>query len=199
MRRAASNGRWRAPACRRAFSAARPASSKPRHCASADTVVAAIVGAAGLRPTLAAARAGKRILLANKEALVIGGAVFMGAVGAGRRDAAADRQRAQRDFPVPSAGLRTERRRIGRPSHPPHRLRRTVPAAAAGGTSRRDGGRSLCPSELGDGAQDQRRLRDHDEQGSRDDRSALAVWRAPGADRGRRAPGKRHPFAGRIR
>ena len=44
----------------------------------ADTVVAAIVGAAGLRPTLAAAGAGKRILLANKEALVIGGAVFMG-------------------------------------------------------------------------------------------------------------------------
>ena len=49
-----------------------------------DTVVAAIVGAAGLRSTVAAARAGKRILLANKEALVIGGAVFMRAVEAGR-------------------------------------------------------------------------------------------------------------------
>ena len=48
-----------------------------------DTVVAAIVGAAGLRPTLAAARAGKRILLANKEALVIGGAAFMAAVDEG--------------------------------------------------------------------------------------------------------------------
>ncbi len=46
----------------------------------ADTVLAAIVGATGLRPTLAAARAGKRILLANKEALVIGGAAFMQAV-----------------------------------------------------------------------------------------------------------------------
>jgi 1-deoxy-D-xylulose-5-phosphate reductoisomerase len=46
----------------------------------ADTVLAAIVGAAGLRPTLAAARAGKRILLANKEALVMGGALFMAAV-----------------------------------------------------------------------------------------------------------------------
>lgn len=47
--------------------------------ASADTdyVVAAIVGAAGLMPTLAAARAGKRILLANKEALVMSGALFM--------------------------------------------------------------------------------------------------------------------------
>jgi 1-deoxy-D-xylulose-5-phosphate reductoisomerase len=49
----------------------------------ADTVVAAIVGAAGLRPALAAARAGKRILLANKEALVIGGAAFMAAVESG--------------------------------------------------------------------------------------------------------------------
>ncbi len=49
----------------------------------ADTVVAAIVGAAGLPPTLAAARAGKRILLANKEALVIGGAAFMRAVREG--------------------------------------------------------------------------------------------------------------------
>jgi len=42
-----------------------------------DTVMAAIVGAAGLQPTLAAVRAGKRILLANKEALVMGGALFM--------------------------------------------------------------------------------------------------------------------------
>jgi 1-deoxy-D-xylulose-5-phosphate reductoisomerase len=50
---------------------------------AADTVVAAIVGAAGLRPTMAAASAGKRILLANKEALVIGGAAFMQAVSAG--------------------------------------------------------------------------------------------------------------------
>ena len=42
-----------------------------------DTVMAAIVGAAGLRPTLAAARTGKKILLANKEALVMAGQVFM--------------------------------------------------------------------------------------------------------------------------
>jgi 1-deoxy-D-xylulose-5-phosphate reductoisomerase len=48
-----------------------------------DTVLAAIVGAAGLAPTLAAVRAGKRILLANKEALVMGGALFMAAVEAG--------------------------------------------------------------------------------------------------------------------
>jgi 1-deoxy-D-xylulose-5-phosphate reductoisomerase len=48
-----------------------------------DIVMAAIVGAAGLRPCLAAARAGKRLLLANKEALVVGGALFMRAVREG--------------------------------------------------------------------------------------------------------------------
>src|SRR5690554_3925724 len=42
--------------------------------------MAAIVGAAGLSPTLAAVRAGKRVLLANKEALVMSGALFMQAV-----------------------------------------------------------------------------------------------------------------------
>ena len=46
----------------------------------ADTVVAAIVGAAGVRPTLAAVEAGKKILLANKETLVVTGALFMEAV-----------------------------------------------------------------------------------------------------------------------
>ena len=45
-----------------------------------DTVVAAIVGAAGLPATLAAAQAGKRILLANKEALVMTGPIFLDAV-----------------------------------------------------------------------------------------------------------------------
>lgn len=47
-----------------------------------DTVMAAIVGIAGLRPTLAAARGGKNILLANKESLVTAGAVLMDAVRA---------------------------------------------------------------------------------------------------------------------
>jgi 1-deoxy-D-xylulose-5-phosphate reductoisomerase len=48
-----------------------------------DTVMAAIVGAAGLGPCMAAAKAGKRLLLANKEALVVGGEVFMRAVREG--------------------------------------------------------------------------------------------------------------------
>jgi 1-deoxy-D-xylulose-5-phosphate reductoisomerase len=48
-----------------------------------DAVMAAIVGAAGLSPCLAAARQGKRLLLANKEALVVGGEVFLDAVQEG--------------------------------------------------------------------------------------------------------------------
>ena len=49
----------------------------------APIVVAAIVGAAGLRPTIAAARAGKRLLLANKEAIVCAGTLLLEAVRAG--------------------------------------------------------------------------------------------------------------------
>ncbi len=52
-------------------------------CSEVDTVMAAIVGAAGLASALAAARAGKRLLLANKEALVVGGELFMQAVKSG--------------------------------------------------------------------------------------------------------------------
>jgi 1-deoxy-D-xylulose-5-phosphate reductoisomerase len=48
-----------------------------------DAVMAAIVGSAGLKPSIAAAKAGKRILLANKETLVMAGSLFMQAVEAG--------------------------------------------------------------------------------------------------------------------
>lgn len=51
-----------------------------------DTVMAAIVGAAGLMPTIEAARAGKRILLANKEALVMSGDLFMQAIKQGQAE-----------------------------------------------------------------------------------------------------------------
>ncbi|SHL18463.1 1-deoxy-D-xylulose 5-phosphate reductoisomerase [Nitrosospira sp. Nsp11] len=48
--------------------------------AEVDTVMAAIVGAAGIRPTFAAARAGKQVLLANKETMVMAGRIFMDVV-----------------------------------------------------------------------------------------------------------------------
>jgi 1-deoxy-D-xylulose-5-phosphate reductoisomerase len=51
-----------------------------------DTVMAAIVGAAGLTPTIGAARAGKRVLLANKESLVMAGSFFMDAVRRGNAE-----------------------------------------------------------------------------------------------------------------
>lgn len=54
--------------------------------AEVDYVMAAIVGAAGLLPTLAAARAGKRVLLANKEALVMAGRLFMDTARANRAE-----------------------------------------------------------------------------------------------------------------
>jgi len=53
---------------------------------AADVVVAAIVGAAGLPSTLAAARAGKRLLLANKEAIVMAGPLLLAALAAGGGD-----------------------------------------------------------------------------------------------------------------
>ena len=57
-----------------------PALEQVARAPEVDLVMAAIVGAAGLKPALAAAQAGKRILLANKEALVMSGAIFMRAV-----------------------------------------------------------------------------------------------------------------------
>ena len=64
------------------------------------TVMAAIVGAAGLASTLAAVRAGKRVLLANKEALVMAGPAGDARGARVGRAGPAGRQRTQRRFPV---------------------------------------------------------------------------------------------------
>ncbi len=61
------------------LSATKDLSMVASHC-DVDTVMAAIVGAAGLLPTLAAVKASKKVLLANKEALVMSGSIFMQAV-----------------------------------------------------------------------------------------------------------------------
>jgi len=73
-------GRLRDAGCTTAVSHGPAALLRMAQLPEVDAVMAAIVGAAGLPPTLAAAVAGKKILLANKEALVMAGAVFMRAV-----------------------------------------------------------------------------------------------------------------------
>ena len=62
--------------------------------ADVDLVIAAIVGCAGLRPTMAAVEAGQTVALANKEALVTAGALMTEAARGKRRHFAAGRQRA---------------------------------------------------------------------------------------------------------
>ena len=111
--------------------------------AEADVVLSAIVGAAGILPTLAAARAGKTIALANKESLVAAGGLITAAVRGCRRGPAAGGQRAQRAF---SAAGRPRRRR-GEPSRA-DRLGRAVfpPRRAVSTTSPR---RTRCATRAG--------------------------------------------------
>ncbi|MFL9591151.1 1-deoxy-D-xylulose-5-phosphate reductoisomerase [Aeromonas sp. R6-2] len=73
-------GRLRAHGCETRVLAGEQALCEVAAHPDADSVMAAIVGAAGLPSTMAAVRAGKRVLLANKESLVMSGALFMEAV-----------------------------------------------------------------------------------------------------------------------
>jgi 1-deoxy-D-xylulose-5-phosphate reductoisomerase len=130
-----------------------------------DMVMAAIVGAAGLAPCLAAARAGKRLLLANKEALVVGGSVFMAAVHSGGATL----------LPIDSEhsaifqSLPDDPKTLGAANRADcaHGIRWSVPAPGRVHTPRCDAGRSLRASELGDGTQDFGGLCNDDEQGPR--------------------------------
>jgi 1-deoxy-D-xylulose-5-phosphate reductoisomerase len=143
---------------------------------SVDTVMAAIVGAAGLASCLAAARAGKRLLLANKEALVVGGELFMQAVRAGGAKLLpidSEHSAIFQSLPEDAAtwGERVEKIILTASGGP---FRTAIRPACA--TSRP---RGLRPPELGDGPQDLGRLGHHDEQGPGGDRGALPV--RPGA------------------
>jgi 1-deoxy-D-xylulose-5-phosphate reductoisomerase len=92
--------------------------------------MAAIVGAAGLAPCLAAARAGKRLLLANKEALVVGGEVFLRAV----REGGATLLPIDSEHSAIFQSLPEDPSHLGgahRQDHP-HRLGRPVPHPRAG-------------------------------------------------------------------
>jgi 1-deoxy-D-xylulose-5-phosphate reductoisomerase len=106
------------PACHRGAVGAQALCELAAH-PEVDSVMAAIVGAAGLPPCMAAARAGKRLLLANKEALVVGGRAVHAGGARRRRDAAAHRQRALGDLPVPARGPQ----HLGA-AHRPHRAHR---------------------------------------------------------------------------
>lgn len=98
-------------------------------CPQADTAVTALVGIAGLAPTLAAIDSGKRIALANKETLVCAGPLIM---GPGPGEGGGDRPGglgALGYFSEPPGQLSQ-----GAPAHPPHRLRRTLLRLEPGGT-----------------------------------------------------------------
>ncbi len=146
--------------------------------------MAAIVGAAGLAPTLAAARAGKKVLLANKEALVMSGQLFMDAV----HDNGATL------LPIDSEHNAIFQccRRLWPRARRAAGVAKIVLTASGGpflharrrDARQRDAGRGLQASELGHGPQDFGRFGHHDEQGPGSDRGALAVRRAGRPDRG---------------
>ncbi len=124
----------------------------------ADWVIAAITGAAGLKPTLAAAERGVVVALANKECLVCAGTAFM------RRAAAAGATVLPVDsehnaiFQALGAGPREVRA-----AHHPHRVRGAVPRLAAGGDPQRHPRTGAQAPELVDGSQDHHRFGDDDE------------------------------------
>lgn len=91
-----------------------------------DTVMAAIVGAAGLPSAIAAARAGKRVLLANKEALVMAGGVFLAAVREGGATL----------LPIDSEHNAVFQCLPDAPGHPAHGGVRRVTLTASGGPFR---------------------------------------------------------------
>ena len=161
-----------------------------------DTVMAAIVGAAGLGPCLAAARAGKRLLLANKEALVVGGDLFMRAVKAGGATLLPiDSEHSAIFQCLPDDRSRWHERIdhiVLTASGGPFRGR--SPATLGRGHARP----GLRPSELGDGPQDLGRFGDDDEQGARGDRGALPVRPSARADPGRDPSAEHHPFDGGL-
>ncbi len=138
-----------------------------------DLVLNALVGAAGLRATVAALRAGKRLALANKESLVVGGDLLVPLAGPGKL------------LPVDSEHsaifqclVGESRGRRSRGSGSPRRAGRSAAGAA---TSSRDvtRGRGARAPALDDGAEDHDRLGHAHEQGARGHRGAPPVRRRP--------------------
>ena len=128
-----------------------------------DTVVAAVVGAAGLAPVIAAAKAGKTIALANKEALVVAGSIVMPTAHKhGATIIPVDSEHSA-IFQSLRSGTEKEIRKIvltasGGP----------VPHVAEAENRKCHRGGSAGPSELEDGSENHDRFRHNDEQGAGD-------------------------------
>ncbi len=159
--------------------------------------MAAIVGAAGLAPCLAAARAGKRLMLANKEALVVGGQVFLEAVQQGGATL----------LPVDSEHSAIFQALPEDPASWSQRVDKIILTAPGGPFRTADSGQpvpgdtraGLCPSELEAWAQHFGPFRHHDEQGARSDRGRITcsacrrnAW--PAGD----SPAEHHPHFHRM-
>jgi 1-deoxy-D-xylulose-5-phosphate reductoisomerase len=115
-----------------------------------DIVMAAIVGAAGIRPTFAAAHAGKHVLLANKETMVMAGRIFMDVVkenGATLLPSTASITPFFNHAPSFQGDLQG-----GRPPHLIDGFRWAIPADTPGNAWACNAGASLCSSQLGNGS-----------------------------------------------
>ncbi len=161
--------------------------------AGADWTMAAIVGCAGLRPTMAAIERRPDRRARQQGGAGLGRRRDDRGRGQQRRDAAAGRFRAQRDLPVPRPATAGDVRRITlTASGGPFRDRSLEQMRAATPGA---GGRA---PQLGHGRQDHRRFRDHDEQGARADRGLPPVPGRARRVRHRRPPAIGDPLPGRI-
>ena len=171
---------------------------------NADMVLVAIVGTGGLRPALAAIKAGKDLAVASKEILVMAGEIVM-------REA---RDKSVHVLPVdsehnaifqclegkpPSDRTRQGRRVSSRcQKDHPYRVWRPVPRNTASRIRFDHAGAGIKTSDLEHGTEDHHRFRDVVQQGPGDDRGALAFWRGDEARRGRHPSAKHRPFNGRV-
>ena len=154
-----------------------------------DLVLNAIVGAAGLGPTIVALTEGIDLALANKESAGDRRRAGHGARRGDRRPDHPGRLRALGALPADPRGAAGNGRAAGA-----DRLRRALPRPHRPLRGHARGG--ARPPHLGDGRPDHDRLGDPDEQGLRDDRGAPPLRRPLRADRRRRPPAVDRPLAG---
>ena len=135
-RRRSSAWRCARLACRPRWPAALMRSWTSPAVPDVDAVMAAIVGAAGLPSTLAAARAGKRVLLANKESLVVGGALLLDAAREGGATLIPIDSEHNAIFQCLPHGFDDRASGTRRAPRDPHGIRWAVPAHSTRRTSR---------------------------------------------------------------